>query len=172
MPPKSRTENSARSGGANAAASALNKAKAAFEERLKQAPGAAEDTGGGLYPHPPMMPFAPYPPPGWSAMPPMMMSKPPWGPEMLSYSVPTVPAMRTPFYESVRRMLHLGVTLANSVLAGGLQIMQGYAGAGLPGPHDEECRHHRDCGCGCWEECCYEDECFCSCCCNPGVRGC
>jgi hypothetical protein len=154
----------------------LNKAKAAFEERRKRTPGAGEDTGGASFPHPPMMPFAPYPPPGWGMMPPMMMSKPPGTPQMISYSVPPVPAMHTPFYESVRKMLHLGVALANSVLAGGLQVMQGYAGAGLPGPHGAEHRRHGgcqcECGCGCHEECCCEDECCCGFCCEPGVRGC
>lgn len=177
------------------AGAVLNKARAAFDQYRKkmtdQAAARKEGWGGPAPGFPPGMPF----PPG--------MAMPPWGPPPPAptgtpYGVPwpvpgpmvppqpAVGGTTGPLFESVGQMLQLGVAFATAAFAGGLQVMQGFAGPATGGvfgampahggchPHPHGCGDdcgHAPCGdCGRGRTCDYDD--MCGDCCRPGVRNC
>jgi hypothetical protein len=106
------------------------------------------------------MPFMPQPMPGF-------------GPSFQGGPAPF--AGSGPFFESVGKMLQMGVAFATMAFAGGTQMMQGFSG--MPGGYRDDCcqprqsRHH---GC-CEDDHHHRDEC-CEpahdCCCNPGINNC
>jgi len=158
------------------AGTVLNKAKAAFDEYRKKITGAASNPGnecqtGKTRGRPPAGPFPMFPMPGWGA-PAAPAPGSPWpgvvwpggGPGPMSG-----PATAAPFAESVGQMLRMGVAFATAALAGGLQVMEGFAGPGRgPSPWPGSCPHgsHPECECGCHPGC--GDECGCGCDCDCG----
>jgi hypothetical protein len=125
----------------------LNKAKAAYDQYRQRMPGPA---GGGGFPA--LGPFPVFPPPGSGMAP--GSPQPPAG---LSFGA----ANTVPLAESVGQMLRLGVAFATATLAGGLQVMQGFAGPAYAPPQRPMG------GCGCGDRC--EDEysgCGCGCSCG------
>ena len=149
--------------------SAAENVRAAFDRYREQMKGKAQATESklGASPSPaPMFAFQPVPGQVPGAV--------PWMPMQ---SLPSGATGQTPLFESVGQMLRLGVSLANAVFAGGLQLMQGFNGpmmgpAMMPGPwggpFGGECRPHGMCGCG-WEpESCGSHSCGC----HPGVHNC
>lgn len=171
----------------------LNKARAEFQkyrQRMQGAeqaqpvspigPAAAMPTGGAFpgayvagsippWPTQPMGPSASMPP-GMPFMPPPMS---PFGPSFQGSPAPF--AGSGPFFESVGKMLQMGVAFATMAFAGGTQMMQGFSG--MPGGYRDDCcqprgpRQH-DC---CEDDHRHRDEC-CEperdCCCNPGINNC
>lgn len=173
------------------AGTALNKAKAAFDEYRKKRSGTVSDPGRERHAEkehvpPPAGPFPMFPVPGWGA-PSQFAPGTPWSgaPWPGAGAGPmSGPAAAMPFAESVGQMLRMGVAFATAAFAGGLQVMEGFAGTGFGPAHGPMPGHHGHpgCGCACGEDCgcCCESDCGCSCqcccdeadCCRVGVHNC
>jgi hypothetical protein len=84
-----------------------------------------------------------------------------------------------PFFESLGKMLQMGVAFATTAFAGGTQMLQGFSG--MPyGRESGHGGHNGCCGDGHHDDCCddnhgHHDSCcepHHECCCNPGLNNC
>lgn len=168
------------------------RAKAAFDDYRKRM-AAASPMGmmpDGAYTAPHANPFASGAPnaygmPGWPyPAHPSGMTGPPWAPASTHATMGTGAALSKEvptgsFFESVATLLRLGVDFANASLAGGMQILYGYAGKGgcdATAHHTMQHGYGHHCCCcqtphyqGNYGCCC---ECGHDCCCTPGVHNC